>query len=44
MNGKTTPAGAGSVMFAGSNDLYGIRNPDHSHAKYFVLEPGPENQ
>jgi XRE family transcriptional regulator, regulator of sulfur utilization len=44
INGKATRAGAGSVMFAGSNDLHGIRNPDDTHAKYFVFALGPENQ
>jgi mannose-6-phosphate isomerase-like protein (cupin superfamily) len=44
INGKSTRAGAGSVMFAGSNDLHGIRNPDDSHAKYFVFALGPENR
>ena len=44
INGKSTRAGAGSVMFAASNDLHGIRNPDDSHAKYFVFALGPENQ
>ncbi len=43
IEGKTTRAGAGSVMFAGSNDLHGIRNPADTHAKYFVLALGPEN-
>jgi mannose-6-phosphate isomerase-like protein (cupin superfamily) len=44
INGKSTRAGAGSVMFAGSNDLHGIRNPDDTRAKYFVFALGPENQ
>jgi mannose-6-phosphate isomerase-like protein (cupin superfamily) len=44
INGKSPRAGAGSVMFAASNDLHGIRNPDDSHAKYFVFALGPENQ
>jgi mannose-6-phosphate isomerase-like protein (cupin superfamily) len=44
INGKSTRANAGSVMFAGSNDLHGIRNPEDTHAKYFVFALGPENQ
>ena len=43
INGKSTRAGAGSVMFAGSNDVHGIRNPESTHAKYFVFALGPEN-
>jgi hypothetical protein len=31
-------------LFAGSNDLHGIRNPESTHAKYFVLALGPENK
>ena len=44
INGVPRRAGVGSVLFAGSNDLHGIRNPDDTHAKYFVLALGPENQ
>jgi mannose-6-phosphate isomerase-like protein (cupin superfamily) len=44
INGKPTRAGEGSVLFAGSNDEHGIRNPESTHAKYFVLALGPENQ
>jgi mannose-6-phosphate isomerase-like protein (cupin superfamily) len=44
IDGKSTRAGAGSVMFVGSNDEHGIRNPEATHAKYFVLALGPENQ
>ncbi len=44
INGKATRVGEGSVMFAGSNDEHGIRNPESTHAKYFVLALGPENQ
>ena len=44
LNGVPMRAGMGSVLFAGSNDLHGIRNPDDTHAKYFVLALGPENQ
>jgi mannose-6-phosphate isomerase-like protein (cupin superfamily) len=44
IHGKPTRAGASSVMFAASNDLHGIRNPDDTHAKYFVFPLGPENQ
>jgi len=39
----THTVGEGSV-FAGSNDEHGIRNPESTHAKYFVLALGPENQ
>jgi quercetin dioxygenase-like cupin family protein len=44
INGKSTRAGAGSVMFAGPNDLHGILNLEDTHAKYFVFALGPENQ
>lgn len=44
VNGKATRAGAGSVLFAGSNDMHGIRNIETVHAKYFVLALGPENK
>jgi mannose-6-phosphate isomerase-like protein (cupin superfamily) len=44
VNGKTTPAGEGSVLFAGSNDEHGIFNPESKPAKYFVLALGPENE
>lgn len=44
INGTPTLAGAGSVLFAGSNDLHGIRNPEDTPAKYFVFALGPENQ
>ena len=44
INGKATRAGAGSVLFAGSNDEHGIRNPESTHAKYFVLALGTENR
>jgi len=40
INGKTTRAGEGSVLFAGSNDEHGIFNPESTHAKYFVLALG----
>jgi quercetin dioxygenase-like cupin family protein len=40
INGKTTRAGEGSVLFAGSNDEHGISNPESTHAKYFVLALG----
>jgi mannose-6-phosphate isomerase-like protein (cupin superfamily) len=42
LNGTATRAGAGSVLFAGSNDEHGIRNPVAEHAKYYVLALGPE--
>ena len=44
VNGKVTRAGKGSVLFAGSNDLHGIRNPEATPAKYFVFALGPEDQ
>jgi len=44
VNGKTTRAGEGSVLFAGSNDEHGIHNPETTHAKYFVLALGAEEQ
>lgn len=44
VNGKATRAGEGSVLFAGSNDEHGIFNPESTHAKYFVLALGPENE
>lgn len=40
INGKTTQAGEGSVLLAGSNDEHGIFNPESTHAKYFVLALG----
>lgn len=42
VNGKPTLAGEGSVLFAGSNDEHGIRNPQATPARYFVLALGPE--
>lgn len=44
INGRTTRADAGSVMFAGSNDTHGIFNAGDAPAKYFVFALGPENQ
>jgi len=44
VNGKATRAGEGSVLFAGSNDEHGISNPESTHAKYFVLALGAENE
>jgi len=44
INGKATRAGAGSALFAGSNEEHGIRNPDDTPARYFVFALGPENQ
>ena len=41
LNGTTTRAGAGSLLFAGPNDEHGIRNPTEAHAKYYVLALGP---
>lgn len=42
INGIATKAGQGSVLFAGSNELHGIGNPDDIPAKYFVFALGPE--
>jgi mannose-6-phosphate isomerase-like protein (cupin superfamily) len=44
INRVLTRAGTGSILFAGSNDLHGIRNPEDTHAKYFVFALGPENK
>jgi len=44
VNGKATRAGEGSVLFAGSNDKHGISNPESTHAKYFVLALGAEDE
>ena len=43
INGKAIRAGAGSALFAGSNEEHGIRNPDDTPAQYFVFALGPEN-
>jgi mannose-6-phosphate isomerase-like protein (cupin superfamily) len=43
IKGEPTRAGAGSILFAGSNEEHGIRNPTAEHAKYFVLALGPAN-
>jgi len=37
INGRTSPAGAGSVIFFASNDEHGLRNPGPEVATYFVL-------
>lgn len=45
INGVTTQAPAGSVIFYGSNDLHGMRNAGDGRASYFVLRwtsPGKE--
>jgi Cupin domain len=42
LNGIVTRASGGSLLFAGSNDEHGIRNPVEAHAKYYVLALGPE--
>lgn len=44
INGVATRAGVGSALFAGSNELHGIRNPDGAPAKYYVFALGPENE
>ena len=43
INGKATRAGAGSALFAGSNEEHGIRTPDDKPAQYFVFALGPES-
>ena len=40
ISGVVTRAGKGSVLFAGSNEMHGIRNPDDVPAKYFVFALG----
>jgi quercetin dioxygenase-like cupin family protein len=37
INGKSSPAGPGSVAFIASNDEHGVRNAGDGHAQYFVL-------
>lgn len=37
-NGKTQTMSAGSIFFAGSNDLHGVRNPGPDRAVYYVLK------
>lgn len=44
VNDRGIRAGAGSALFAGSNDVHGIRNPEDTPARYFVFALGPENQ
>ena len=44
VNGKATRAGAGSALFAGSNEEHGIRNPEDTPARYFVFALGPESE
>jgi quercetin dioxygenase-like cupin family protein len=44
INGTPTRAGTGSMLFAGSNDLHGIKNPEDTHARYFVMALGPESK
>ena len=43
IHGTATRAGVGSVLFAGSNEMHGIRNPDPVPATYFVLALGADN-
>ena len=43
INGEATLAEAGSVLFAGSNELHGIRNPTGERSRYFVLALGPSD-
>ncbi|MCL5670853.1 MAG: cupin domain-containing protein [Acidobacteria bacterium] len=37
INGKSSEAGPGSVVFIASNDVHGVRNVGDNHALYFVL-------
>lgn len=41
VNGKSTIVGPGSVGFAASNDLHGIKNPGTVPCSYFVVAIGP---
>jgi mannose-6-phosphate isomerase-like protein (cupin superfamily) len=43
LKGTVTRASGGSLLFAGSNDEHGIRNPVEAHAKYYVLALGPDS-
>ncbi len=42
INGTPSRITRGSVAFIGSGDLHGVRNPDETPAKYFVVELGPQ--
>jgi len=42
--GKTTRLGPGAVAFVASNEEHGVRNPGMTHAQYFVLAFGKEQQ
>jgi mannose-6-phosphate isomerase-like protein (cupin superfamily) len=42
VGGKATRAGEGSVAFFGSGEEHGIRNPENTHAKYFVFALGSD--
>lgn len=42
INGKTSRITKGSVAFIGSGDEHGIRNPEETTAKYYVIEFGPQ--
>ena len=37
-NGSTKRAGAGSIIFQGSNDLHGMRNVGQTPASYYVIK------
>jgi mannose-6-phosphate isomerase-like protein (cupin superfamily) len=37
-NGKTQMMTAGSIFFAASNDLHGVKNPGPGRAVYYVLK------
>jgi mannose-6-phosphate isomerase-like protein (cupin superfamily) len=37
-NGKSHTMSAGSIFFAASNDLHGVRNPGPGRAVYYVLK------
>jgi len=42
INGKASQITKGSLAFIGSGDQHGIRNVGTTHAKYFVIELGPQ--
>lgn len=42
INGRTCRITRGSVAFIGSGDEHGIRNPEDTTAKYYVIEFGPQ--
>ena len=42
INGETTRMTPGSVVFIGSNDLHGLKNPGPERAEYFVIALGSD--